>query len=219
MVGNDRIGSQTVAKNAEIIETWGDAGVRRVPLARLYGVELATSMVRYYETDDDGAITALILGDVTGDGHSYGILTSAQVLDIPSTAISTMSTQGAYILDLAGRQQVIPVNGKRFPVKEGPACLVMDGQEVENLRSLNKLSGAVLAGDSVQSEDKTYPLSDGALYYIYNRSDGLYTLATRAQLLEGEYPLSAWYDTLPSQGGRVRVVLGETTRYHCYFLF
>ena len=57
------------------------------------------------------------------------------------------------------------------------------------------------------------PLADNVAYYIYDRNAGstssAYTLASRTQVLAEGYTLSAWYDTPPSQGGRVRVVLAQ----------
>ncbi len=208
-VNGRSVGGRSIAQNAEIIETWGDLGARSVPLARLDGVTLSADKVRYYETDAQGTVTRLVLRDVTGDGHSYGVLLDAAVADLPSSPISSMVLQSVYTIDIGGRQQTIPLSGKRFPVQKGPFCLVMDGQEVETMRSLTKLSDITLSGSDAVSGKTTYPLADNTAYYIYNKRQDTYTLASRSQVLAEDYVLSAWYDALPSQGGRVRVILAQ----------
>lgn len=196
-------GGVALSPEVEILDTYGETVCATVAPARLAGVRLSGDMVRYVDTDENGAVTALILDNVTGDLHRYGILTDLEVVN------SSMLTQSVLTFDLGGSQQVIPVNGKTFPVREGPACLMMDGQTVKNARSLTKLQDVSLEGYTAVADDTAYPLADNTAYYIYSRADDLYTLSTRAQVLAGNYSLSAWYDTAPERGGRVRVILAE----------
>lgn len=202
------VGQTPLSPNADILDTYGEQTAKSVYPSRLAGVELSGSMVRYYETDEAGTITSLILNDVTGDLHTYGILTDREVADIPSTLFTSMSVQGSYTLDVAGHQQVIPVSGKRFSAQTGPACLKMDGQAVKNIFNLTKLSGVTLDGDCALAGERRYPLADDVAYYIKEGAKA-YTLASRTQVLDGDYALSAWYDALPTAGGRVRVVLAS----------
>lgn len=206
-----RLGRMALSPDVEILDAYGDYATKTVYPSRLAGVELTASMVRYYATDASGAITTLILNDVTGDLHSYGVVTDSQVISIPATGLGTMTTQSVYTFDLAGRQQVLPVSGKRFPVEKGPFCLVRDGQEVSEMRNLSKLSKVTLEDRAVLVGSQRYPLADNVAYYTYDRRGSTYTLASRAQLLDGGYTLSAWYDALPTAGGRVRVILGEVS--------
>lgn len=204
-----RLGRLALSPDVEILDTYGDHTTKTVPASRLAGVELTAGMVRWYAVDEGGAIVALILDDVTGDCHTYCVVTDAQSVSVPATGFGTLTAQSVYTLDLAGRQQVLPVADKRFPVEKGPACLAMDGQEVKELRNLSKLSGITLEGQSAVAGDKRWALADNVLYYTYHKSDRTYTLASRAQVLAGGNPLSAWYDALPTAGGRVRVILAE----------
>lgn len=201
-----KIGQQVLSPDADILDTYGQQTSKGVYPSRLAGVEFSGDMVRYYETDGDGVITALILNDVTGDLHTYGVVTAREVVDNSGSLFSPMSIQGAYTMDVGGRQQVIPVNGKRYSAQIGPACLVTDGQSVENIRNLTKLDGVTLADRSVSAGGRDYPLADNVAYYIKEGAK-TYTLASRGQVLDGDYALSAWYDALPTAGGRVRVVL------------
>lgn len=200
-----QLGRTPISPDVDILDTYGKYSHKSVYPSRLAGVTLTADMVRYYETDQTGAITTLILNNVTGDLHTYGVLTQSEVVDIPGS----MLTQSVLTFDFGGRQQTIPLSGKRFPVQVGPACLMMDGQDIDNAKSLTKLSGVTLDDRGVVSGGQTYPLADGVAYYTLDRPTQTYTLASRAQVLAGDYTLSAWYDTPPSQGGRVRVVLAQ----------
>ncbi len=204
-----RLGALALSPDVEILDTYGEHTAKAVPPSRLAGVELTGDMVRWYATDSAGAISTLILNDVTGDCHSYGVVTDAESVSVPATGLGTMTTQSVYTLDLAGRQQVLPVSGKRFPVVEGPVCLAMDGQEVRELHNLTRLAGVTLDGRYALSGDSRWPLADNVLYYTYNTRSRTYTLASREQVTAGDATLSAWYDTRPTAGGRVRVILAE----------
>ncbi len=204
-----RLGRTPISPDVDILDTYGDRTAKMVYPSRLAGVELSDDMVRYYETDATGAITTLILNNVTGDLHTYGVLTDLQVVDIPATPFTPLTLQSICTLDVGGREQVLAVNGKRFSVKKGPACLMMDGQEVKNLRSLTKVDNVTLDGQTATAAGTSYPLADNVAYYTFNRKKQTYTLASRSQVIAGEYSLSAWYDALPRQGGRVRIVLAE----------
>lgn len=203
-----RLGSLTLSPDVEILDTYGDHTARAVSPARLANVKLSANMVRWHQLDDSGAITALILDDVTGDSHSYGVLTDVETVSIPATGMGTMTTQGLYTMDLGGRQQVLPVSGKRFPVEKGPFCLAMDGQEVKEMRSLYKLANVTLDGQDAVAGGQRWPLADGVVYYTYNRS-GAYALASRGQVLSSGWTLSAWYDRQSTDGGRVRVIVAQ----------
>lgn len=203
-----KVGQTPLSPDAHILDTYGQQTCKSIYPSRLAGVELSGGMVRYYETDEDGTITSLILDDVTGDLHTYGIVTDRAVTETASAPLTALSVQGSYTMDVAGRQQIVPVSGKRFSAQTGPACLMVDGQEVKNIRNLTRLSGITLGDGSVTADGRVYPLADDVAYYIKEGSK-TYTLASRTQVLDSDYALSAWYDALPAAGGRIRVILAS----------
>lgn len=202
--GATRVGSYALSPDAEILDTYGDYTFRAVPASRLAGVQLTGDMVRYAALDNN-TVTALILNDVTGDLHTYGVMTDVNVVSVPGM----MLIQGAYTYDIGGRSQVLPVNGKRYPVQKGPFRLMTDGQEVQSMSNLAKLSKVTLEGSYALQGQTRYPLSDTAAYYTYDKSDSAYALSSREQVLSSGGALSAWYDASPAQGGRVRIVVAE----------
>lgn len=199
------IGKYVLAADAEILDTYGDYSYRAVPSSRLAGVTLSGDMVRYAEIQDDKRVTALILNDVTGDLHTYGVMTDVNVASVPGM----MMIQGAYTYDIGGQSLVYPVDGKRFPAQKGPFCLMADGRDVKNMKNLTKVAGITLQGSYAAVGSARYLLADNAAYYIYDRSDKAYSFSTREQVLAAGGALSAWYDKSEANGGRVRIVLAE----------
>lgn len=199
-----RIGSYTLSPDVEILDTYGDYSYRTVPASRLAGVNLTADMVRYAEVDGN-TVTALTLNDVTGDLHHYGVMTDVNVVSVPGI----MLIQGAYTYDIGGQSQVLPVSGKQYSVKEGPFCLMTDGQEVKSMKNLTKAAGVTLSGSYALRGGDRYPLADNVAYYTYDKADKVYTLSSRDQATSSGGTLSAWYDKAPSAGGRVRVVVAE----------
>lgn len=200
-----RIGTHPLSPDAEILDTYGDYTFRTVAPSRLAGINLTSDMVRYAQLDDSGAVTALILNDVTGDLHSYGVLTESETVSLP------MLLQSVYTFDIGGRSQTYPLSGKSFPVQKGPFCLMSDGQEIKSMKNLTRLSNVTLSGSYAIQGGNRYTLADNTAYYTYDKANKAYTLSTREQALNAGGTLSAWFDKTDSNGGRVRVVLAEVS--------
>lgn len=196
-----RIGSHPLSPDVEVLDTYGDLTFRSVPISRLAGVQLTADMVRYAQVEENGAVTALILNDVTGDLHSYGVLTDAK-----STSFQ-MFLQSVYTFDIGGQSQTYPLSDKSFPVQKGPFCLMTDGQSIKSMKNLSKLDNATLEGSFAVHSGRRYTLADQVAYYLYDRSDKTYTFSTRGLVLAAGGPLEVWYDKTDAEGGRVRVVL------------
>lgn len=199
-----RLGTYDLSPDVELLDTYGDYTFRSIPASRLAGVRLTADKVRYAQLEGD-TVTALILDDVTGDLHAYGVMTDVNVISVPGMMI----IQGTYTYNIGGRDQVFPVNGKRYSVKEGPFCLMTDGQSVKNMKNLSRLDQVTLEGSSVLQGARRYTLADDVAYYLYDRSEKTYTLSTRSLVLAADSTPEAWYDQSDSDGGRVRIVLAR----------
>lgn len=200
-----RIGSYVLSADAEIMDTYGDATFCTVPASRLAGMTLTGDMVRYAQIEDDGTVTTLILNDVTGDLHRYGVMTGVEVISYPGS----LQFQSVYTYDIGGRSQTLPLSGKRYSVEKGPFVLKTDGGEVKTMKNLTKATEVTLSGAYALQSGRRLPLADGVVYYTRSRSDGAYTLSSRDQVLASGGPLTAWYDSSLTSGGRVRVVVAE----------
>lgn len=64
----------------QILDTYESCTPIRIYPDRLKGVKFDGNMVRFYALNAQGEISHLILNDVTGDLHQYGVITSVEEL-------------------------------------------------------------------------------------------------------------------------------------------
>lgn len=200
------LGSRPFAAGVEILDTYGKTGAMRVYPARLAGVHLADRAVRWYQTNSAGEITRLILDNVTGDLHRYGVVTEAT--EVSGTGpLGGFYLQSAYVYDLGGVPGVYQSSTTLFGVKKGPFQLTLDGAKTDKLKNLTEVRLTELGSGFARAENKSYALSDGVLYYEVRSGD--YYLTDADHLNSGSYTLTGYYDKLPTDGGRIRVVVGR----------
>lgn len=194
------LGGNPLSPTVEILDTC-NGRVLRVWPERLAGVWLTKEQVRWYSLNGAGEIDRLILDDVTGDLHGYGILT-----DISQVSVG-MYSYTTYSYDIGGAAGSQSVMNKTFPVAEGPVALVMDSQEIEKLSMLTEVADVTVSGTVVRSATAAYTLADGAPVYILE--DGVYTLSVLSRVNGGDYTINAYYDRPQREGGRVRLLVAE----------
>lgn len=196
-----KLGGRSFASNVEILDTYGDHGVRVYP-ERLAGMEITESMVRYYLLDGNGDISRLILKDATGDMHTYGVITS--VSEVNSAA--SMTTAGTYVYDTAGTTKTIS-GSTVYNVKSGPFMMKTDGEEIDRLTNLTEVKITSVEGTTAYAGNRQYAIWDDAL--VYEVRDGKYYLTSLALVTGGDYTLTGWYDKDQTDGGRIRVILAK----------
>lgn len=196
-----KLGGRSFASNVEILDTYGDHGVRVYP-ERLAGMEITEGMVRYYLLDGNGDISRLILKDATGDMHTYGVITSVSEMDLPNM----MATSGTYVYDAAGTIQTIS-GSTVYNVQTGPFMMKTDGDKIDRFTNLTKLKITSVEGTTAYANNRQYAIWDDAL--VYEVRDGKYYLTSLALVTGGDYTLTGWYDKDQTDGGRIRVILAE----------
>lgn len=196
-----KVGSYSLADNAEILDVSGGYGLRVYP-QRLAGVSLSESAVKYYSLNSAGEIERLILSDVTGDMHHYGILE-----EIRETPVSEFSTYYSYVLNVAGSQVVMPDSTTRYPVEEGPVCIKGSPTAPERLARLTSAGTGTVVSGKFEVKNTRYAISEQLVVYEYR--NGSYYLSTLARVQEEGYTLTGWYDKAESAGGRLRVIVAR----------
>ncbi len=199
-----RLGSYTLADDVEILDTYETCTPVRVYPSRLAGVNLTGDAVRFYALNAQGEISHLILKDVTGDLHQYGVITGVTEI---SAGLATAST---YVYDVGGQTLAASSETTVYNLKVGPCQIRLEGpQTVERLYNLTELKVDSISGNTVVStNNRTYTISDSVAVYIRKGVDE-YQLSTLARVLEGDYTLTAWYDKAEDQGGRIRVITAQ----------
>ena len=197
-----RLGSYTLADNVAILDTYDDSAAIRVYPSRLAGVKLSGSMVRYYSTNEQGEIDQLILKEVTGDMHTYGVLTDVNELSVG------MTTMGTYKVDISGTESTIVTSNTIFGVKMGP-CVVKGSLQAPN--RISNLTEVKLDGVSgttaLTSSSQKFTIWEHAA--VYEVRDGKYYLSSLDRVTGGDYVLTGYYDKAQNQGGCIRVLLAR----------
>ena len=196
-----KLGGRSFAADVEILDTYGDHGVRVYP-QRLAGMEIAEGMVRYYLLDGNGDISRLILKDATGDMHTYGVITS--VSEVNSAA--SMTTAGTYVCDVAGTAQTVS-GSTVYNVKTGPFMMKTDGDKIDRFVNLTEVRLTSVEGTTAYAGNRQYAIWDDVL--VYEVRDGKYYPTSLALVTGGDYSLTGWYDKAESEGGRIRVILAR----------
>ena len=205
-----KLGSYVLADDVQIIDTYESRTPIRVYPSRLAGVELTGSMVLYYALNSAGEISHLILDDVTGDLHQYGIITDVNEVNV-SLPTGGFQISSAYTYDVGGQELMFGSDSKIYNLKTGPCQVKMDSDtNVERLYNLNeqKLDSVSVSGNfAVGTDRRQYALSEQVVVYVYDK--GEYLLSSLSKVTEGDYTLTGWYDKSESAGGRIRVVVAR----------
>ena len=195
-----KLGTYPLADDVQILDTYESCTPIRIYPDRLKGVKFDGNMVRFYALNAQGEISYLILNDVTGDLHQYGVITSVEELDLGTM----MGISSSYTYDVGGQKLTFGSTNAIYNLKVGPCQIKMEGPNaVERLynlseRKLDSVSGSTAVGTNNQK----YTLSDNVAVYVYE--GGEYQLSSLARISGGNYSLTGWYDKDESAGGRIR---------------
>lgn len=172
-------------------------------LQRLDQMDLGIKKVLYYDLNNRGQITDLILNDVTGECYSYGIITHAE------SRTSGYNVGGSYSYNIGGQTGSISTNGLAYNVSLGqPVMLLMSGGRPQNIKALMQLGERVMKvqnGILLTASNNEYPLSDKVTAFKKTSSD--YTVIPISELSTEKYSLTAYYDQTPDKGGRIRIIV------------
>jgi len=208
-----RIGNLNVALGAAILELRDNGTFATLYPARLAGASLQSGDVRFYTLDAQGAITHLILDNVTGDGAEYGILTSiseneVQVPDANFGTVEQRSGAYQYIVKGTAKKAAIADNHLGLGQMSGPAMFEYKDGVLKDASPLTKVDIASAGVTTVQGADgRGYTLADDVQVYIADK--GAYYLSEMTSVIGGDYTLTGYCDSDFSAGGRVRIVIAR----------
>lgn len=191
-----KLGTYTLADDVEILDTDGGTGLRVYP-SRLAGVIFRNSMVRYYLLNSSGEISRLILDDVTGDIHQYGVLTSVTEVN------AGLSLAGSYLYDVGGTTCSYTSSSKIFNVSTGPCRIITEDGDISSISNLTQVKLTAAGGNTAANGTASYTLADHVA--VYEVDNGDYYFSSLDRVTTG-YTLTGWYDKAESSGGRIRVI-------------
>ena len=195
------LGKYPLAADVEILDTYENSGIQVFP-NRLAGVQMKDDMVRYYTVNAQGEIQRLVLKEVTGDMHQYGIVT-----DLVDMSMG-MNVMASYTLELGGQSIPFMSQGTVYPLEdETPVVLKGSLQAVDKMARLHAVQVERVANRTLVTEHRDYPVFDNMLVYEFR--DGSYYLSNLERVSGGNHKLTAWYDRAPGEGGCVRILIAR----------
>ncbi len=206
-LNSGKIGSHTLAPDVNIIETstvrsYENAVIASVYPQRLNGMRISSADILYMSKNPDGNIDALILKDVTGDIHTYGIVTKVK---------SGSSVNYEYLSN--GIKNTVPGQNASFAVSVGQAVKINgSGAAVNSMTPLsaissNKITG--ISGSLINLGGQSYVMADNVQIYIKESISHPYSMITLGELSDiyEDYRASVYTDKALSTGGRIRVIV------------
>lgn len=204
------LGSAALSPQVKILEVYGPdtyVGGRTSPvfLQRLNGVTLTAGDILHVARDSQNRISELILDDVTGDMHSYGVVISAKNNSVG------MSVSGSYSYIINGSTGTYQTSGSSFSIgNTTPAQFTYSGGKLHSIRPLSQLSGVVksITPALIQYADGSrYDISEADIYL--KGATYTYSQLKASDVSADAYTLRAYYDKAPSDGGAIRIIIAE----------
>ncbi len=203
------LGSYSIASNAEILDIgtgdlYDSSIYVRIFPQRLDGVKLASDDILYYELDNSGVISKLILDNVTNDGFTFGLATYA--------VNDSENLTGTYEFLIDGQFYSINTNKRVLNLSSGQG--IMLGGNPNNPDFVSKLTELTekvtdITSSHLITPSKSYPISSNvSVYQKRTRYASDYTQIPLSDIIGKDgLQFSAYYDKAPSGGGQIRVIV------------
>lgn len=193
-------GNTPLADNINIVEIDDNGNMVKLSLNRLDGVSLNSSNVLLSSKSSSGVIDGLILKNVTGDMHKYGIITSIDRRTDNSVAVSSYT----YNYDLGGTKGSVSL--KTPGLSEGPCVFMYKSGELETVKNLTRADNVSLLTPSYATlkNNIKHRISPDVLVYKIIDDDKIQTTLDEAVSHNGT--IWVYYDNIQSAGGMIRVI-------------
>jgi len=198
-VENNKLGKSKISSQIKIIEFDEYGNTQVVYKNRLDGVYINKGSVSLVTINENDEIEAIVLNNVTGDLATYGVLTS-QIKSEDGNSKTYKCFIGMDIQSYITSEYFVTLD-------KGPVAISKQGNSLEKIKNLTKVSGQVIDFNGVtleNSKGETYKVSENVL--IYSVNGGIYTKMTLEDAMSGDYNISAYYDKADKNGGRIRVI-------------
>jgi len=193
---SDAIKNGKFSDECEIIETNGTDVIKVIP-SRISGIQIDadlfeySSPILYCSFDDEGYISRMILKNLTGDIDEYGVVLSSsngRIEYLTGKTKKTFTTEGSGCSK--GAAKFVVENGNIVAASSLLGC-------IEDIFAIT--SSAIY-----DEKDKEYLVDDDVKVFITTATGFEYS--SIAEIVAGDYKYKAYFDKLPENGGRIRVI-------------
>lgn len=202
------------AVDCQMIDYNGKEAIKIYP-SRINGIDFDLDnflygKLLYCEFDKDNNIQQIIFNNFTGDADKYAVATSV-VSQGENTNVEYLLDYSTYTYSVSSAQSI----------NASPICIsknVLGQDKITNLSAYIEVSE--ITRNAVYTKKGTeYLISDDVQIYLVsvsttqtdNKSYCICSQIEIGDILSGEYTLHAYYDKLPSDAGRIRVILAYTS--------
>ena len=199
-------GSRPLAQNIKILEIDDNSNIISVSLSRLDGVSLKSSSVLLSSTNSSGAIDGLILKNVTGDMHKYGIITKVERNTVSDGLGNAAPSKYTYHYDLGGTLGTVSFSGAITSLGEGPCVFVYDKGALSEAKNLTRATNVTLLTPSYATVGGSIKHRISPDVIVYKVVDDNKIRTTLDEALSHDGAIWIYYDNIQSAGGMVRVI-------------
>ncbi len=199
-------GSTPIAQNIKILEIDDNGNMVKLTLSRLDGVSLKSENILLSTTNASGAVDGLILTDVTGDMHKYGLITKVDRNTIPDGAGGHTPSKYVYHYDLEGKTGTVTFSGAISSLTEGPCVFVYDDGVLSEAKNLTRATNVTLLTPSYATIGGSVKHRISTNVQVYKVVNDTKIKTTLDEAVSHTGDIWIYYDNIQSAGGMVRVI-------------
>ncbi len=183
-----------IADDAKIVDYYSGDICKTVLPGRISGSKMSYSDIKYYEMNENGEVSLLLLNNFTGDLVEYGLLTEVK--------------DKTYKYILGDEETTFYSNDVKYSVSEGAAYFALENGQITKIGNIpSQVTLTAISGHTgYTASSKAYAIDDNARVYI--RVDGKYKVLEVKDLVGKDYStMLGYYDKDPAYGGKIRVIV------------
>lgn len=202
-----KLGSLNVSPQVAVYDRVGSGPLVKVTVAQATAPSIAAGKITYFHTDSHGSVDVIILNDATGDGHTYGLADfDKDTSSNPTLKVSNGGEGFSAVTNYASEGLDGAFIGAAPALSSAGGSPRLDS--TVTLRSVQRVRRTAFTEDSVTINGVTYPLSSSIDDCCYNAKAKTW-FSSLDEALAYTSSLTVYYDRLPDQGGKIRLVVAE----------
>lgn len=221
-VAQRTLGGQSLSDRVALYERTQGGAPQRIGWSQLTVDSVPASRISYVGYDLSGAIDIIILDDVTGDGYTYGFMSSRSetqridaVYDGEGNVVFEASSYDIYYIKVensSGDYELRTLSSTAFRTKPAGMAKAANGRAGATVE-LTALTGVPRSAFDVTNmtvtvAGVTYPVAQNV--ECYNKTTG-YWFGAGADGLNAARAyaetMTLYYDKAPAQGGKIRLIV------------